>query len=135
MKKKAPQEFSTITHKVYTSYKNKYGVSYPLGAKDIAIIKKLCGIYGPAVVCALWDEFLAQDWSWYDRGNKKVLVGHDLAVFWSKLTVLLEEGAYKKRLERPREPKIPGIPVSGGLKPIAGVIGDIKKAIPNSPCL
>ena len=62
----------------------------------------MLGYYGVDVLCALWDEFLNTNWDWYTPTNKKVTVAHDLNIFEAKLTHLLEDKSYAKRLEAPR---------------------------------
>lgn len=82
-----------------STYEAKIGAKYPFMGEDGRAIKRLLGIYGIDDLIALWDEFLNRNWNWVNYANKTVRVSHNLRVFQSKLTDLLEDGAYKKRIK------------------------------------
>lgn len=91
--------YSEAVSHIMETYKMKVGTRYPFTGENGRAVKSLLGHYGLEMVCALWDEFLDRDWTWYDRYNKKVRVAHDLRIFQAKLTELLEGGEYKKRIK------------------------------------
>ena len=98
MAKKQNGYTECVAH-IMETYKSKVGAKYPFTGANGRAVKNLLAHYGLDVVCALWDEFLDRDWDWYDKYNKKVRVAHDLWIFQAKLTELLEDGAYKKRIK------------------------------------
>ena len=83
---------------VMATYLDKFKIKYPFQGRDGKIVKDILPIYGISMFCALWKEFLGQDWNWYDKYNLLHKVPHDLMTFRSKLTQLLEDGGYKKRM-------------------------------------
>ena len=84
---------------VMETYLDKFEIKYPFQSRDGKIVKDVLSIYGISMFCALWQEFLAQDWNWYDKYNLLHKVPHDLMTFRAKLTQLLEDGSYKKKME------------------------------------
>jgi hypothetical protein len=92
-------EYMIAVDKVLTTYKEKVGVRYPFQKKDGKIVKEVLANYGLDSFCALWQEFLEKDWNWYNRWNQLVKVTHDLMNFRSRLTRMLEDGSYKKRIK------------------------------------
>ena len=100
MKKKAQINglYQQAVDCVMATYQEKFKIKYPFQGRDGKIVKDILPIYGISMFCALWKEFLEMDWNWYDKYNLLHKVPHDLMTFRDKLTQLLEDGAYKKKL-------------------------------------
>ena len=96
--RKDKTEFMQAVDYICKSFNEKFNAKYPFMGRDGKIVKRLVGNYGLDMLCALWQEFLDRDWSWYDRYNMKIPVAHTVAGFASRVTFLLEEGKYKEKM-------------------------------------
>lgn len=103
---------------VLETYQEKFKIRYPFQGRDGRIVKDILPHYGVSMFCALWMEFLERDWNWYDKYNRTVKVAHDLMTFRAKLTQLLEDGAYKKKMEVLKDFEEPQFNFGGLLKDI-----------------
>ena len=101
MKRSNENYLKAVAH-IMRTYQEKVGQKYPFNGKCGNQVKRILWHYGLDILCALWDEFLGKNWDWYDSMNRKVKVAHDLNIFEAKLTHLLEDKSYTKRLEAPR---------------------------------
>jgi len=114
-KGKANPNYQTAVDHILDTYQKGpgKGQKYPFSGKDGKAVKRLLGIYGIDVFMAMWEDFLACNWDWYDKGNKLVKVPRNLQVFESKLTELLERETYKSRLSKKPKNESKGISTIG----------------------
>lgn len=101
-----PEHVAVVAH-ILDTYKAGpgKGAPYPFCARDGKTVQRLLSIYGVDTLLALWDQFLTEEWDWFDKGNKRVKVPRDLNVFQLKITTLLEAETYKKRIKVIKEDK------------------------------
>ena len=121
-------DYQTFVDHLLATYKAGpgKGMPYPFNGQDGRQIKRLLGLYGLETLLALWDEFLACEWNWYDKGNKLVSVPRNLKVFESKVPNLLENGAFKRRiLEQPPADPEAAAAVAGLVKSIGKKIKEV----------
>ena len=110
--KKNIQGYKELVEHVCETFKKKKGSKYPFTSTCGAIIKKLLSLYGLFQTMALWDMFLAQDWSWVKDG-RQIRVPHDLMKFQTKITILLEDDwksiaeKYEKEVSAKFQPEFP----------------------------
>lgn len=118
---KPNSEFQTAVTHVMESWKKGPGkgtANYPFTGRDGKTVKRMLGQQGLWEFIALWDEFLATDWKWFNNMNKTVEPPRSLAVFEAKLVELLERGGYKSRLAKMGGPPASFLPKMKGINDV-----------------
>ena len=95
------KDYKEVVAHIFQTYEKKFGLKYPFKSVDGKIVKWLLNLYGDDQIMALWDSFLAipsESLSYHTKEGKYIKRGHNLLVFQSKLSDLIELGAWKMYL-------------------------------------